>query len=202
MDPVDSVTRWVAELRSSDRGTRDEAARKIWERYSARLSALVRRKLDARLRRRESVDDILQSMFKSFCLGQSEAKDRLRSRDELWRMLVRIVLCKVANAAQRHRAARRDYRRELSLATRGSDDAGFPAWMLEAMDGSMPTPEQAEEIERLLRALPDDLRRILLWALEGDTNKQIAARIGRTERMVELKRQQIRSRLGRLIGDP
>jgi DNA-directed RNA polymerase specialized sigma24 family protein len=199
MDSSGSVTRWSAELRSPDPRTRDEAARQIWERFSARLAALVRRRLDARLSRREGEDDILQSMFKSFCLGQLEAKEPLRSRDDLWKLLVWITMCKVANAAHRHRAACRDYRREVIPAPQGSDDAPFPDWMLEAMDCSEPELEQAEEVERLIQALPDDLRQIMLWALEGETNKQIAERIGRTERMVELKRQQIRVRLGRFI---
>jgi hypothetical protein len=110
MDPLGSVTRWAAELGSPDPRTRDAAARRIWERYSTRLAALVRGRLDDRLRRREDEDDILQSMFKSFCLGQFEARDALRSRDDLRRLLVRIAMCKVANAAERHRAARRDYR--------------------------------------------------------------------------------------------
>jgi DNA-directed RNA polymerase specialized sigma24 family protein len=201
MQTPGSVTRWSAGLHSPDLRTREEAARQIWERYSPRLAGLVRRRLAAQIRRREDENDVLQGMFHSFYRLRRAADTPLASRDDLWRLLVRITLCKVANTANFHRAACRDVNREVHLSTGGSDDDRFPGWMLEAMEDRGPTAEQAEEVERLLHGLPDNLRQIVLWAVEGLTNKQIAARLGRCERTVELKRQQIRGRLGRLIPD-
>jgi DNA-directed RNA polymerase specialized sigma24 family protein len=52
-----------------------------------------------------------------------------------------------------------------------------------------------EELDRLLNGLPEDLRKIALWKLEGFTNAEIACMIGRTVRCVELKMQLIRKRL-------
>src|SRR5207237_1800941 len=77
--------------------------------------------------------------------------------------------------------------------------AVFPRWMLDHVDRSLPSPEEkivvVEELDRLLHGLPEDLRRIVLWKLEGYTNAEIACMIGRTVRCVELKMQLIRKRL-------
>src|SRR5271165_5799708 len=107
-----SLTLCVHLLRSPDCRERDEAARIIWDRFSHKLQSLVRRHLDNQIRRREDEQDILQSMYVSFCLGQLQGKTAPSSRQELWRLLVRITMCKVVNTANRHRAARRDVRRE------------------------------------------------------------------------------------------
>ena len=197
-----SMTRWADELRSPDAKVRDEAARQIWERYASRLLEVVRRHLDDRIRRREDEDDVLQSMYQSFCVSRRRADQPLRSREDLWRLLVHITLCKVANTAKRHRAARRDVRREQALVGPGADGEGgdaLPDWLLELMDRSEPTPDAAlvfeEELQGWLAPLSDDLRRIALWKLEGFTNKEIGVKIERTERSVELKLQIIRGRL-------
>ena len=52
-----------------------------------------------------------------------------------------------------------------------------------------------EELDRLLQGLPEELRQIVLWKLDGFTNAEIACSIGRTVRCVELKMQLIRKRL-------
>ena len=83
MSSVGSLTRYVHELRSPDSRMRDEAARIIWERFSPRLKNLVRRHLDNRILRREDEQDVLQSMFASFCHGQSTGKTAPASREEL-----------------------------------------------------------------------------------------------------------------------
>lgn len=197
MSSMGSVTIYLERLRSTDCRERDEAARIIWERFSARLLGLVRRHLDNRIRRREDEHDVLQSAYATFCKSQSSGKTSPASRDELWKLLVRITMCTVVNTAHRHLAARRDVRRELA---EGHDSpttgALFPRKMLDQIDRSQPSHEEKivvlEEIERLLQGLSADLRTIVIWKLEGFTNAEIAAMIGRTVRSVELKMQVIR----------
>jgi DNA-directed RNA polymerase specialized sigma24 family protein len=162
---------------------------------------LVRRHLDNRIRRREDENDILQSMYSSFCIGQFRGKTPPASRVELWKLLVRITMCKVVNTAHRHMAARRDVRRETTTARdrSGNGESVFPQWMLEHVDSVQPSPEEKvvvlEELDRLLQDLPEELRQIVLWKLDGFTNAEIASSIGRTVRCVELKMQLIRKRL-------
>jgi DNA-directed RNA polymerase specialized sigma24 family protein len=201
MNSVGSLTLCIYNLRSPDCRQRDEAARVIWDRFSSRLQSLVRRHLDNRVRRREDEQDILQSMYSSFCLGQLEGKKPPSSRAELWKLLVRITMCKVVNTAHRHMAVRRDVRREAFVPRDPSAKAGslFPQWMLEHVDKSLPSPEEkviiVEELNRLLHGLSEELRQIVLWKLDGFTNAEIACTIGRTVRCVELKMQLIRKRL-------
>ena len=203
MSSIGSLTLCIQDLRSPDCRQRDEAARVIWERFSSRLQNLVRRHLDNRIRRREDENDILQSMYSSFCKGQFEGKTPPASREELWKLLVRITMCKVVNTAHRHMAAVRDVRRE-TVAGRDRGAGGeskFPQWMLEHVEGSKPSHEEKvivlEEIDRLLQGLKPELRQIVLWKLDGFTNAEIACSIGRTVRCVELKMQLIRKKLER-----
>src|SRR5271154_2375582 len=65
-----SVTRLIIDLRSSDPALREAAARLVWGRYFKELLTLARNHLSARIRCREDEEDILQSMYKSFCSRQ------------------------------------------------------------------------------------------------------------------------------------
>src|SRR5262245_45707924 len=134
MSSFGSLTLRIQDLRSPDVHQRDEAARVIWDHFEARLRSLVRRHLDNRIRRREDEQDILQSMYASFCHGQLEGKACPGSRQELWKLLVRITLCKVVNTANRHLAARRDVRRERAPAGARDASAHFPRWMPDHAD--------------------------------------------------------------------
>ena len=68
--------------------------------------------------------------------------------------------------------------------------------MRDHVDRAQPTPHDrvavVEEVERLLHLLPEELRQIVLWKLEGFTNAEISPMIGKTVRSVELKLQLIR----------
>jgi len=196
MSSMGSLTRFVYDLRSPDLRQRDEAARIIWERFAPRLTQLIRRRLDNRIFRREDEQDILQSMFASFYQSQYLGKTAPASRQELWKLLVRITMCKVVNTAHRHLADRRDIRREHSERSCDSDNNGFANWIRDHVDRAQPTPQDrvavVEEVERLLHLLPDELRQIVLWKLEGFTNAEISPMIGKTVRSVELKLQLIR----------
>jgi DNA-directed RNA polymerase specialized sigma24 family protein len=200
MSSVGSLTLCIQQLHSPDCRVRDEAARIIWERFSSRLHALVRRHLDDGVRRREDENDILQNMYASFCAGQLKGQTPPASREELWKLLVRITMCKLVNTAHRHHAARRDVRRERVLPRdHVTGDSLFPRWMLEHVDRAQPSPDEkavvCDELNRVLHGLPEDHRQIVIWKLEGFTNAEIAFRIGRTVRCVELKMQLIRQRI-------
>jgi RNA polymerase sigma factor (sigma-70 family) len=186
-----SVTRLIQDLRSADPGVRQEAARRIWGRYFRALLALAQAHLDPRVRRRADEEDVLQSMYASFCRRQRRGDFDLANRDELWGLLVTITLRKARNAANRQRRAARDVGRE--------DAAGAPQWTLEQMEATAPTPAEAavmnEALEQRLEALSDPvLRRVALRKLEGYSNREIAAELEVTERTVERKLERIRAK--------
>jgi RNA polymerase sigma factor (sigma-70 family) len=192
-----SVTRLIIDLRSDEPAVREVAARLVWGRYFQELLALARCHLSARIRSREDEEDVLQSMYKSFCIRQRRGDFDLANRDELWNLLVRITLRKARNAATRHRQGKRDIRREeAEAADRSGQD--MPGTILDRIDSDGPTPAEAallnEALERRFQMLKDpDLRQIALWKLEGYTNAEIAAQLECTLRTVERKLERIRA---------
>jgi RNA polymerase sigma factor (sigma-70 family) len=192
-----SVTRLIIDLRSDEPAVREVAARLVWGRYFRELLALARSHLSARIRSREDEEDVLQSMYKSFCIRQRRGDFDLTNRDELWNLLVRITLRKARSAATRHLQGKRDVRREESEeADRSADDA--PGTILDRIDSDGPTPAEAallnEALEHRFRKLSDPgLRQIALWKLEGYTNAEIAQRLDCTLRTVERKLERIRA---------
>jgi DNA-directed RNA polymerase specialized sigma24 family protein len=195
-----SVTRLIIDLRSADPALRDVAARLVWGRYFQELLVLARNHLSARIRCREDEEDILQSMYKSFCIRQRRGDFDLANRDELWNLLVQITLRKTRNAANRHRQGRRDIRREEAelaevRADKGQNDSET---ILDQIDSDGPTPAEAallnEALERRFQMLKDPaLLQIAQWKLEGYTNPEIAERLECTLRTVERKLERIRA---------
>jgi RNA polymerase sigma factor (sigma-70 family) len=199
MEHEASVTKLIPLLRAEDKSARDMAAGLIWQRYFRDLLDLARKNLDKKVRRRADEEDVLVSMFQSFCARQVRGEFHLADRDELWRLLVTITLRKARNLARDHHRDRRDIAREQTQSGAVNDDSSCPGWALEQMDDSAPSPEEAaalnEALERRLESLDSlELREIALWRLEGYTNREIADRLDCTERSVERRMERIRSK--------
>ena len=181
-----SMTRAVAALGPApDQCVHDEAARQIWDRFAQRLSALVRQRLNAKIRVREDENDIVQSMFASFFTVQQNQGYALKNREELWRFLVWMTMCKVANAATSSSACppryssraiadifRRNRRLQCKL------DCGNRRSQSDLAGGCSHLAHRA--LARILRRLSKDLRQILVWKLKDYTNKEIGRKIDRT----------------------
>jgi DNA-directed RNA polymerase specialized sigma24 family protein len=196
MNPDDSVTRLIEQLRSVDAATRNIAARRIWDHYFPSLLELARNRLDRRVRQREDEEDILQDMYQSFCRRQNRGDFDLKGRDELWGLLVQMTLRKAINTAVRHRAGKRDVFRET---TPLDNDSEVPGWVLEQIEAFGPNPADAAALNELLEIglqglLDPELRQIALEKLEGRTNREIAARLDYTEVTIERKMKLIRAR--------
>jgi DNA-directed RNA polymerase specialized sigma24 family protein len=192
-----SVTRLIIDLRCEEPAVREVAARLVWGRYFRELLVLARNHLSARIRCREDEEDVLQSMYKSFCVRQRRGDFDLANRDELWNLLVRITLRKARNAANRHRQGRRDVRRETRKSGAEDSHANGTGTVLDQIDFDGPTPAEAallnEALERRMKLLSEaPLRQIAHWKLEGYTNAEIAAELRCTQRTVERKLERIR----------
>jgi RNA polymerase sigma factor (sigma-70 family) len=192
-----SVTKLIQLLRSDEKTERDLAALLIWRRYFRDLLELARNNLNKRVRRREDEEDVLQSMYKSFCLRQQRGEFDLAGRDALWKLMVTITLRKARNVAKAQGREKRDIGREQTMPA--DDEARSANWALEQMDAAGPSPAEAavlnEALERRLAALADpELRQIALWRLEGYTNREIADRLDMTERSVERRTERIRNK--------
>ncbi len=197
-----SVTRLIIDLRSDEATVRELAARLVWGRYFQELLALARSHLSARIRGREDEEDVLQSMYKSFCLRQHRGDFDLSNRDEIWKLLVQITLRKARNTANRHLLAKRDVRRDAGGNAAPADNFDEPAALLNQLDIEEPTPAEAallnEALERRFQALREpELRLIAQKKIEGYTNQEIAGELKCTVRTVERKLARIRTYWGK-----
>ena len=195
MESVGSVTRLLNDVAEGSPSIKQRAEAEIWRRYFPQLLTLARKSLDARTRRREDEEDILQSMYASFCARLKRGEFELEGRGDLMKLLVTMTLFKTRRTIARHRRQRRDARRETAPVQ--NDPERSARWSFEQMDKASPTPDEAvafnEEVQRQLSALDPALRQIVLWKLEGYTNAEIADRkLKCAERTIERKLQRIR----------
>ncbi len=153
---------------------------------------------------REDEDDIVQSLFLGFFASQCQEKYSLGGREEFWRLMVRMTLCKIANVVHHHQRARRDVRREQApMQSSATSEEGMGLCAVIAQSRVL-SPEAEVisrlELERILGGLDEVQRRIVARKLEGFTNAEIGREINRTERTVELKLRVIRLNLARDLG--
>jgi hypothetical protein len=201
-DP-DGVGRDADDFRASDPRIREQAARRIWQRFQPRLLAAVTHRLDPKTVLAGECDSV-QSMFKNFVYSAHGAHCRSpASRDDAWKFLVWMAMSGVASAVHERETIRSDARRR-EPDGRG-DVSDHKLWRLMAdLQGraELEVEEAAiprEQFEELLRRLPDDLQRIFVWKLEDRTNSEVARLLNRTQRTVELKLKILRKTLVWLV---
>jgi RNA polymerase sigma-70 factor, ECF subfamily len=154
----------------------EEAARRLFERYYARLIELIRRQLGYKLKEVEGSTDIAQSVLRSFFGRAMEDQVRFGPEDSLWPLLVTITLNKIRNRAKFWQRDRRDRSRQVTLA-----DHNDP---LESEPSPQDAAELAELIQQLLEPFPERRRKIIELILEGYGVGEIASMAGTTERTV------------------
>ena len=194
-DGAHSVTRWIGDLRGGDR---DEASRRLWERYFTRLARLAQ----AHLREVRGPADgedvalsVLNSVFEEVAAGRFPD---LGNRDDLWRLLVTVTARKAAN---RRRDEGRRKRGGGRVRGEGALAGALPMgddFLAQVID-TEPTPEfaamVADEYRRLFGSLADESQRVVaLLKLEGYSNEEIARRLDCGLRTVERKLGVIRKR--------
>ncbi len=181
-DDLGSISRWLLVVKENDdRAEVDDAVRALWERYYGRLVQLARNRLKTSPYGRSEEEDVALSAIQSFCIRAADGRfTRLDDRDDLWRILVTIAIAKVA--------------RLFRCPSPPAHDPG----LLDQIVGKEPSPELAatvaEELRRLLAALPNDsYRTIATKKLEGYTSEEIADCLGCCTKNVEYKLRNIRA---------
>jgi DNA-directed RNA polymerase specialized sigma24 family protein len=200
-DPLDSsVTQWIDRLRAGD----DEATRRLWERYFERLMAVARCRLAAGPRRVADEEDLALSVFATLC--EAAAAGRLatvKSREDLWPLLVTITAHKAADQIRRETRVKRGSGRtrgdSIFRRTGGGTPASFDEFLAQE-----PSPEFVtllhEELDLVLRDLRDDtLRCIASRRMMGWTSEQIAQELKISLRSVERKLNLIREHWTRSV---
>lgn len=183
---------WIHELKNGDQ----EAARKLWQRYVARVNALARKRLGVQTRHVDN-EDVAQSVFRSLYLGVAHGEfPWLVDRDNLWPLLATITRRKTANLIRGENRLKRGGGRVRGESELDHEGGAGPAGLDQFPDADPPPDfalEMIEECQRLLIELPDDTYRFIVGhRLEGHTNYEIAELLGITKRSVERKLQLVR----------
>ncbi|HMF15654.1 MAG TPA: ECF-type sigma factor [Gemmataceae bacterium] len=195
MSSTHSVTRWLEQFKAGDQ----QAAKKLWDRYSGQLVRLARGKLRGARRRAEDEEDVALNALNSFFRGAAAGRfPDLHDRDGLWPLLVAITARKAIKLRQYENRKKRGggkVRGDSALPGGKKNSAEPVGW--DQIVGHEPTPffacQMADACHHLLEQLPEEaLRQVALWKLEEYSNAEIAAKLGCIERTVERKLARIR----------
>lgn len=155
----------------------NEAATVLFDRYVARLIALARSRIGARLRRRIDPEDVIQSAYRSFFVHARVGEYQLQKTGDLWRLLAGITLNKLYGQIEKHTAGKRSIDREAP-----------PDTILATATVPEPAPSEVvaiiEELSLLIQDLPPEERLVLTASLQGQENAEICSTIGKSERTV------------------
>jgi RNA polymerase sigma-70 factor (ECF subfamily) len=193
MDQDESFEAVMARLRAGEA----DAAAVILRRFTRRLIALTRTQLASPPRARAEIEDVVQSVYKSFFARYGQGQFDLDDWNDLWGLLTVITLRKCANRRAYHRARRRDARREVPWQRPAARrNAG---WDLVDRE---PTPLEAavlaETVHELFRGLDEPDRETVAMLLQGYTAEEIAGVQACSERTVRRVRSRLKDRLKRL----
>lgn len=155
----------------------DDAASQLYLKYASRLQSLAKANVGRDLSSRLDVEDIVQSIFRTFFRRVTRGEYDVPEGEELWGLLLVIGLNKIRAVGEHHRAAKRDVR-------------------LTAGEAALDLASQAEEdevsltilrmaIEELLENYSPIHRDVLNMRIEGNDITTIAERVGRSKRTVE-----------------
>jgi RNA polymerase sigma factor (sigma-70 family) len=186
------VSHWIDLVKQG----RDSAAKHLWEFYYDRLVTSVRRRLFGSNRGVSDEDDIIVSVFDSFCVAVKQGRfPDLTDRDDLWRLLLTMAARKVIDKRRHDQRQRRGgATRTLSL-----DDPDL-APDIQAAIGREPSPEMVvmmeESVKEFLSHLGGGSLQELAGAkLEGYSNAELAVRFACSERTIERRLHLIREKL-------
>jgi DNA-directed RNA polymerase specialized sigma24 family protein len=190
-----SVTLWLDQLKAGDA----PAVQPLWERYYRQIVGLARHRIAGLRDRAAGGEDLALSAFHSFYQGFERGRfPRLEDRDDLWQVLIMLTAQKAVSLRRRERRAKHGGGRVAHASELDTGAPGQGVALAEVM-GRGPTPELAalvwEECQRLLAGLGgDELRAVAVSKMEGYTNEEIAARLGKSLATAERKLRRIRKR--------
>lgn len=182
-----SVTRLLGPLREGD----DDAARKLWDRFFARLVALAGARLGPNRTQPVDPEDVALQAFAHFCqlMERPDVGERLpdmANRENVWRVLARITVWEALDYVP-------PSSRPLVGGDEGLDQVPDRGPELPVTDGF------TEEVVKLLdqlrgrdEAQTARLRRLAILKMDGKTNKEAARELGCGVALVELLLRAIR----------
>jgi len=185
-----SVSHWIDQVKLGN----SIAAQQLWHHYYERLVRMARQRLRGSDVAVSDEEDVVVSVFESFYRAAENGRfPDLASRDDLWRLLLRMAARKIVDKHRHSKRVKRGGENNVySLLASGKDNEA----MIQVI-GDEPSPEMVlmmtESCEQLLARLEDDkLRKIAVGKMEGYSNAELAERSGCSERTIERRLNLIR----------
>jgi RNA polymerase sigma-70 factor, ECF subfamily len=170
-------------------------AEALFQRYAARLARLAEQHLNRKLAGRLDGEDVVQSVFRTFFRHYARGDFQIDNSAEIWRLLVTLTLRKARAQARRHLAGKRD----------AAAEAPHPSALAEPA-GQEPGPAEAAElvdqIESLLRGLPDLYCHVLEKRLQGHAVADIAEQLSVSRQTIYRALELLQRRLERSQAEP
>jgi RNA polymerase sigma-70 factor (ECF subfamily) len=166
----DAFADLICRVRAGD----GEAAAELVHSYEPAIRRVVRVHLrDPRLRRVLDSMDVCQSVLATFFVRANLGQYDVATPEDLLKLLGKIARNKLTNQISKHRAERRDYRREESFASREG---------LTRASGSGPGEQAAarELLAKVRELLTDDERQLAELRGRGDSWAEVATTLGGT----------------------
>lgn len=186
-----SVTRLILDMRNGS----DLAAEKLWYCFQHRLKALAGRKLGRRGGIYES-DDIAVDAFYSFLQRYRDGKfPAVSNRDDVWRVMVVIVIRKTLNAIKYASRKCRFGHQSIDIGRQHDSSVASQGQGIENEVLAKTGPALADMVlEELLATLKDQqLKEIAALKIYGYSNTEIAAELGCSLATVERRLRVIRA---------
>jgi RNA polymerase sigma-70 factor (ECF subfamily) len=170
-------------IRDGDEG----AARELLQRHEAQVRLVVRRQLPKLLRPRFDSLDFVQSVWASFFRRIRSGPDRFEDPRCLVAFLAQAARNKVIDQHRRAASRKCDVRREEPLWDGPREPAAH-------QDSPSELAQADEAFGRLCDLLPPDRREILRLKVSGLSSREIAERLGLSERTVRRALEELRRR--------
>jgi DNA-directed RNA polymerase specialized sigma24 family protein len=177
MSYEESVSLWIVGAKQGD----SQAIEKLWQRYFEQLVRLARTKLSGTPRRAADEEDVALSAFASFCKAAEGGRfPQLTDRNDLWQLLICLTAQKAVDQMRHEHCVKRGGGHVRGESAFISDVSASNPGLAQVV-GETPTPDfaamVAEECQRLLEQLDEDLRPVALAKMENYTNEEIARRL-------------------------
>lgn len=181
----DDVSLYIQQVKE---GRDEDASGQLWEKYFDRLVNVAKRNLGTLPKRVADEEDVAVSAIHSFFKAAEGGRfEQLSNRDELWKLLVTIVIRKSNRYKEKATAQKRG----------GGNVRGESVFMNAADDGSpglAGIPDEGFvddlmfECSELMHKLDDDvLRQIALLKMEGHTTEEVAEKLAIARSTVKRK---------------
>lgn len=176
---------------------KDEAITRLFECYYPKLVCFAENKIQGAPRQMADGEDIAACAITSFCQAVKLGRfSKLRNRQGLWRLLRKITANKAIDHWRRETCATRGGGKTQNEPGAGDSNrayGGLDQWLI---DKNTPESEvlTVETCNERLKVLSPHLRDVALAKLEGDTNREVAERLGITQRTVESSLKTIRKK--------